>query len=249
MPDRITRLFRLAALVLLLGLAVRIALVFVRPNPLANLRIPTIPTLATGSSTTNTAASPAPTPPPGPTATATNLAKGASNAPGVTGGSTNSTGTNAPARPPGTNAPGTNGTAIATAAGAKPPGPPPTMLAGPGMPMMPGGPGMRGPGRGGPALDPLTQARLDRIIQSELLAPVHRPLPMALLGIAGTNAFLRTPSGMSGMLGEGGELGGIKLLRIGINRVLVDEGGTNKELTIFGGAGGQSLLPQPTSTP
>jgi hypothetical protein len=67
---------------------------------------------------------------------------------------------------------------------------------------------------------------------------------MALLGIAGTNAFIRTPQGMAGMLGEGNELGGIKLLRIGINRVLVDEGGTNRELTIFDGSGGPSLLPQ-----
>lgn len=231
MPDRITRLLRIATFLLLLGLVARTALVLLRPNPVANLRIPEIPTLARPGTTNLTPATAASSPVPPP-----------STPPKATG--TNSSGTNMLASTAATNAPGTN-----TVSAPKPPTPNPAL---PGMPppgLMPPGMAPGGPGRGTPSLEPIVQARLDKIIQSELLGPVPRPLPMALLGIAGTNAFLRAPSGLSGMVGEGAELGGIKLLRIGTNRVLVSEGGTNKELTIFGGAGGQSLLPQPIVTP
>jgi hypothetical protein len=116
----------------------------------------------------------------------------------------------------------------------------------------------RAPGRAGPQLfmspsamtkmpelAPIIQARIDRITQSEILAPFMRPMPMALLGIAGNDAFLRAPSGQTGLVKEGDELGGIKLLRIGINRVLVEQEGEKKELTIFSGLGSESLLPKP----
>jgi hypothetical protein len=168
--DRLQPLLRVVCLILLTALLARVALMILRPNPVARIQMPSVPTLegATSNSVPSTAA--------------------------------------------------------VTPVG------------------MPGMPGM--PGRGGAPLDRKVQARVDRIIQSEILGPAPRPLPMALLGIAGTNAFLRAPSGMSGMIGEGGELGGIRLLRIGTNRVLVDEGGTNRELTIFEGVGGQSLLPR-----
>ena len=99
--------------------------------------------------------------------------------------------------------------------------------------------------RSGPAatpLDPLVSARLDKIIQSELLGPVPHPMPPALMGIAGLDAFVRTSSGMSGLVHEGADFGGMKLLRIGTNRVLVEEGGVKKELMIFGGEGGASLM-------
>ena len=103
-----------------------------------------------------------------------------------------------------------------------------------------------GPGGGKPALNlpPAIQARVDKITQSEILAPIMRPLPMALLGIAGNNAFLRAPSGQSGAVKEGDELGGIKLLKIGTNRVLVEQDGEKKELMVFSGFGGESLLPK-----
>ena len=102
-----------------------------------------------------------------------------------------------------------------------------------------------GPGRGqAPSLPPEIQARVDRIVDSEIFAPVFRPLPMALLGIAGNIAFLRAPNGQTGIVKENEELGGIKLLRIGTNRVLVEEEGQKKELTIFSGFGGESLLPK-----
>ena len=108
-----------------------------------------------------------------------------------------------------------------------------------GMPSFPGAPG-------GKKIDlpPAIQARVDKITQSEILASVVRPLPMALLGIAGDSAFLRSATGQSGVVKEGDELGGLKLLKIGINRVLVEEDGEKKELMVFSGFGGESLLPK-----
>jgi hypothetical protein len=121
-----------------------------------------------------------------------------------------------------------------------PPGFPGMMPPGAGLGMPPGGmPGMAKPA---PALPPEIQARLDRVVDSEILAPVMRPLPLALLGIAGTDVFLRAPNGQTGLVKEGEELGGVKLVRIGINRVLVEQQGEQKELTIFTGLGGESLL-------
>jgi hypothetical protein len=92
------------------------------------------------------------------------------------------------------------------------------------------------------------QARVDRILQSEILGPMAHPMPMALLGIAGNDAFLRSPEGQTGMIKEGAELGSIKLLRIGTNRVLVEENGAKKELTLFAGMGGESMLPPETNS-
>lgn len=95
-----------------------------------------------------------------------------------------------------------------------------------------------------PAIPRIIQARIEKITQSELLAPVFHPPPMALLGIAGHDAFLRTPNGQMSLLREGGESDGLKLLRIGTNRVLVEVSGEKTELTIFEGIGGESLLPK-----
>ena len=109
---------------------------------------------------------------------------------------------------------------------------------GPGLPGRPGPGGPGGPA--GTAADP----RLDKIVQSELLGPVMRPPPMALLGIAGRDVFFRAPNGQSGLVREGGELGGVRIERVGTNRILVRENGQLKELMIFEGIGGESLLPQ-----
>ena len=89
-----------------------------------------------------------------------------------------------------------------------------------------------------------TQTRIDRITQSEILGPIVRPLPMALIGIAGRDVLLRTATGQTGLLREGEELGGVKLLRIGTNRVLVEHEQQQKELTVFSGVGGETLLPK-----
>jgi hypothetical protein len=103
-----------------------------------------------------------------------------------------------------------------------------------------------GPNMGGmalPELPPETKARIDRIYESELLGQVIRPQPMGLIGIAGDVAFLRSDNGQTGMVKEGETVGDLKLLQIGVNRVLVEQAGQKKELTIFDGYGGKSLLP------
>src|SRR5207302_1770567 len=111
-----------------------------------------------------------------------------------------------------------------------------------GMNAMMGGPMGRPGGKKGPDLPPAIQARVDKITDSEMLGPIMHPLPMALLGIAGKLAFLRAPSGQTGAVKEGDEVGGLKLLRIGTNRVLVEHEGQKKELTIFSGYGSETLL-------
>ena len=72
---------------------------------------------------------------------------------------------------------------------------------------------------------------------------------MALLGIAGKDAFLRAPNGQTGLLREGEELGEIKLLRIGTNRVVIEHEHQQKELTLFLGFGSETLLPKGKAPP
>jgi hypothetical protein len=110
----------------------------------------------------------------------------------------------------------------------------------------------RMPGMGGPPLvdlPPALGAQVMRITDSEILGPIMHPLPEALLGIAGDFAFLRSANGQTGVVQAGENVGGLKLLRIGINRVLVEQDGEKKELTIFSGFGGESLLPQSEKHP
>jgi hypothetical protein len=95
-----------------------------------------------------------------------------------------------------------------------------------------------------PPLSPALQTRIDRITQSEIFAPIVRPLPMALLGIAGKDAFVRAPNGQTGLLKEGEELGGLKLLKIGTNRILIEHEQQKKELLLFSGFGSDTLLPK-----
>ena len=101
----------------------------------------------------------------------------------------------------------------------------------------------RGPGGApGPALPADVQALVDKIKQSQLFGPEIKPPPMALLGIAGKDVFLRGPNGQTGLIREGEELGGAKLVRIGTNRVIVEQEGQEKELMIFEGFGSETLL-------
>jgi hypothetical protein len=116
-----------------------------------------------------------------------------------------------------------------------------------------GGPDLPGaPGRVA-ELPPEIKDRVDRIVQGEILGQVMRPMPMALLGIAGDSAMLRSPEGQTGLVKEGDNLGTIKLLKIGTNRVLVEVKGDGepekKELMIFAGLGSESLLPKETKEP
>jgi hypothetical protein len=111
----------------------------------------------------------------------------------------------------------------------------------PKRPSMPGMPGMMG--GGGPPLPPEDQASIEKIKKSQLLGPDIKPPPMALLGIAGADVFLRAPNGQTGLVREGEELGGVKIIKIGTNRVLVEENKQQKELTIFEGFGSGTLMP------
>ncbi|MFO1488035.1 MAG: hypothetical protein U1F65_06125 [Verrucomicrobiota bacterium] len=143
------------------------------------------------------------------------------------------------------------GTNVAVAGGASTNAPPkkskatnsPSM---PAMAMSGMNPSMRGGSGGGKSTEPPPEikARVDRIYESELFGQIIRPMPMALLGIAGNSAMLRTPSGQTGLVKEGDSLGELKLLRIGINRVLVEQDGNKSELMIFNGYGGESLMPK-----
>jgi hypothetical protein len=105
------------------------------------------------------------------------------------------------------------------------------------------------PGIRGPDLSPAMQTRVSKIVDSEILGPVMHPLPMALLGIAGDVAFLRSASGQTGLVKAGDSLADLKLLKIGINRVLIERNGQKEELMIFSGYGGDSLLPTQKDTP
>lgn len=98
------------------------------------------------------------------------------------------------------------------------------------------------PANSGP-VPPEIAERVNTIKESEVFGPVPRPLPMALLGIAGANALVRAPNGQTGLLKVGEELGGVRLLQISTNRVLIEHEGQEKELTIFSGFGSSSLIP------
>ena len=89
---------------------------------------------------------------------------------------------------------------------------------------------------------PEITARVEKIKESQVLGQVMRPPPMALIGIAGPDVLLRGPNGQTGMVREGESLGGVKIIRIGVNRVLVEHEGQTKELMLFEGFGSESLL-------
>jgi hypothetical protein len=232
MFDRFERPIKIFCLAMAAVLVCQVAGLILRGDPLAHVKIPPLPSLP---ETTNEPVKIAPK------ATNVTNATNAANVTNVVHGTNamaNSTnvvhGTNTMA----------NSTNASKAGKTRPMnGMPPEMMAA--MMMrggMPGGPG------GSPMkkieLPPEVQARVDRIIDSEILGPVMRPMPMALIGIADQEAYIQATNGQTGPVKIGGEMGGVKLLCIGINRVLVEQNGEKKELTIFGGKGGESLMPK-----
>lgn len=70
--------------------------------------------------------------------------------------------------------------------------------------------------------------------------PRQTPQP-SLMGIAGRYALIRLPDGRAELLDEGSETGGVKVLRIDTNRVLLEFKGKQVELTIFSGMGSSPL--------
>jgi hypothetical protein len=258
MRDRTEQILRYACLILAVLILAKFIGTGFHVAPFMGIKIPAVPTLKTNSvSSLNqtsatkppTAISPAAALPEVSTAKAkTNaLINLSTNLAAIKRTGTNLISTNLVTRA-GTNGVGTrtgtnNNLAVTT--NSRPPitqRPRPMMMAGGmGFAGMSGMPGMSG---NLPALAPEIQARVDKIVSSEIFAPVMHPLPMALLGIAGDTVFLRTDSGQTGLVKPGDSLGNVKVLSIGINRVLVELGGQKRELTIFDGSGSDSLLSQ-----
>jgi hypothetical protein len=251
MRDRTEQILRVACLILAVLVLVKFIGTGFHVAPFIGVKIPAVPTLKTNSvsggnqtSVTKAPTVTAPTNPPpavSPTLVKTQAATNLSmNLAGGKTAGTNFISTNLLGRT-GTNGMGTNNNPVVTANSH------PLIAHQPRPMMMPGGMGFGGmPGMPGsqPELAPEIQARVDKIVSSEIFAPVMHPLPLALIGIAGDTAFLRTDSGQTGLVKTGDSLGDVKLLSIGINRVLVEQGGQKKELTIFDGYGSDSLLSQ-----
>ncbi|MBN8247799.1 MAG: hypothetical protein J0L84_10190 [Verrucomicrobia bacterium] len=254
MVERLPRLLSLATVLLLGVLVFEVVGLMVRRNPLDGVHAPAVPHWQVAESNAPVEARPA-TVSTQQVVLATNVAALGTNSPAPA--------TNTPSLPAASAAAATNIPRAAAATNAMTATNPPALggtnsATATAPPVPPGGPGpmaMRlppgvSPGSSRrsrpppPPPSPLLQARMDRITQSEILAPVFRPPPMALLGIAGRDAFIRTPSGQSALLREGGESDGIKLLRLGTNRVLIEQAGEKKELMIYEGFGGESLLPK-----
>jgi hypothetical protein len=234
MFDRFERPIKIICLAMAALLVWQLAGLILHSDPLSKLKIPALPALTAATN------EPAKLARKGTNAVnGTNVANGTNAANGTNGaiGTNMANATNA--------VNGTNAAGATNASSGPPGGMPPEMMA-----QMMGG-GMPG-GFGGMKkieLPPDVQARVDRIIDSEILGPVIRPVPMALVGIADEEAFIQATNGQISSVKIDGEAGGIKLLRIGINRVLVEQNGEKKELTLFGGLGGESLLPPPTNAP
>ncbi len=96
-----------------------------------------------------------------------------------------------------------------------------------------------------PGAEPLPEEieqRTDKLNSSGILGRIPQPPPMALIGIAEPYAFVRTPKGQTGKVKEGESLGGVKVLQVDSNRVLVEHEGRKSELQIFSGIGSKSLL-------
>jgi hypothetical protein len=255
MFERFERPLKIICLAMAALLAWQLGYLILRGDPLAHLKIPALPTLPGATNETakleQKETNAALVNKPGTNGTNATIVTNAANGTNVANA------TNAIAKS--TNAPAVSETGQTNASsgpkhgGSRKSGPPEGM---PGMPpemmaqMMGGMPGGRmGGGMKKIELPPEVQARVERIIDSEFFGPVIRPMPMALIGIAEQEAFIQATNGQTGPVKLGGEMGGIKLLRIGVNRVLVEQDGEKKELTIFGGVGGESLMPNPTNAP
>lgn len=93
------------------------------------------------------------------------------------------------------------------------------------------------PPRTAAKIPPEVQTHIDAIQTGGMLGQLPQPLPLALLGIGGDDAFIRTANGQTGLLRVGEELGGVKLLRIDINQVVVEMEGQERTLELFPGLG------------
>jgi hypothetical protein len=258
MPEQYEKYLRWATYAVAALLLIQVIRAGINANPLRNVVVPSPPQLADAKGTNNDASVKKPG---DANKSANNNVVGSTNkttnalsATNVVKSTNLVNSTNVSSSEPrkgSTNVAGTNGIVGGTNAisGKTNTGKALAMAAMPGMPPGMERMGMRGgmsmPGQGGaPEIPPVVKAKVSKITDSEILAPVVRPMPAALIGIAGESAFLRSSTGQTGMIKEGEDLGGMKLLKIGTNRVLVEESGEKKELMIFAGMGGDSLMPK-----
>jgi hypothetical protein len=278
MLERVEKWLKILCLLLAALLMYRVVAMAFHGNPLARLRIPSVPSLpvTNAPAATNTAAAKSTnaTAKTGTNAASTNVAASKTNDGGTNAVSTNvvAAKTNGPALAQsnsvsmvGTNATNivasksTNATNVTTATNLVSGNAPTNAPTNSASTMIVGASGARGARRGGPGgpMEPgklgpdvpiAIRSRVEKIVASEIFGPIMRPMPMALLGIGDNEAFMRAPNGQTGLMKEGDELGGIKMLRIGTNRVLVDQDGQNKELMIFGGIGSETLMPKKETT-
>ncbi len=93
------------------------------------------------------------------------------------------------------------------------------------------------------SLPPEITQRSEKLEKSGIFGRTPKPPPMALIGIADPYAILQTPDGQTGKVKQGETLRGVKVLRVGANRVLVEHEGNTSELSIFSGIGSTSLMP------
>jgi hypothetical protein len=153
------------------------------------------------------------------------------------------------------------GPVVAAEKGSAPPAPadkssPPAVSGGPAEKVPPapgpGGAPEKGPPPPGPGSAPPEGGlpeKYRRIASSGIFgAEPSKLVPLTLLGLAGSYAIIMTPSGQTDLVPEGGELGGVKVLKISTNRALVEYQGKKQELTIFSGLGSDSLLPSGKET-
>ncbi len=86
------------------------------------------------------------------------------------------------------------------------------------------------------------KACLAHLERSGILGRTPGPQPLVLIGFAGSSAMLQLPNGRTVLLAEGEEQDGIKVITTDTNRVLVEQDGQPKELTLFSGIGSESLM-------
>jgi hypothetical protein len=71
--------------------------------------------------------------------------------------------------------------------------------------------------------------------------PAKETPPPVLFGFIGRYAILQAPDGAIDLVPEGGEIGGVKVLKIGVNRAVVLFQGNEMELMVFDGLGSAPL--------
>ena len=78
--------------------------------------------------------------------------------------------------------------------------------------------------------------------KSGLFGSPPKPRQSVLIGIVGDMAIIQTGSGGSKTMSIGETYQNVKLLKLDINRALIEENGKTRELTLHSGIGSESLM-------